>query len=104
MFKLSTSNNTPTPKRIIREGFPDTNATIPDICIINETNIARAVLLNSSMLRQALLADPDVTKELLGVIVTDALQVKPKKLVKKTSTPKTIIKAVEESTEEVAHD
>lgn len=104
MFKLTTSNQTPIPKRPIREGYPDHEATIPDICIINQSNINSAIILNSKILRQALLADPEVTKELLGVAVTDALQAKPKKVVKKTSTPKTIIKAVEDSTEEVSND
>lgn len=104
MFKLTTSNQTPIPKRPIREGYPDNEATVPDICIINQSNINSAIILNSKILRQALLADPKVTKELLGITVTDALQVKPKKLVKKTPTPKTVIKAVEDTTEEVAHD
>jgi hypothetical protein len=100
MFKLTTSNQTPKPKRTLYEGFPDVDASVPDICIINETNINSAILLNSKMLRQALLADPNVTKQLLGIIVEDATIVKPKKLVKKSTQQKAVLKAIEEEADE----
>lgn len=104
MFILTTSNQTPKPKRTLYEGFPDVEASIPDICILNETNINNAIILNSKMLREALLANPEDTKKLLGVVVTDAtVEAKPltvKKAPKKPSTPKTILKPIEEEANE----
>ena len=95
MFILTTSNQTPKPKRTLYEGLPDVDASIPNICILNETNINSAIILNSKMLREALLANPEVTKQLLGITVEDATIIKPKKVVKKTTPPKSIIKAIE---------
>lgn len=106
MFILTTSNQTPVPKRPIREAYPDHEATVPDICILNETNINSAIVLNSKMLRQALLANQDVTKKLLGITVTDATkpvenkEVDTKKTPRKPSVPRTIIKPIEEETNE----
>lgn len=104
MFILTTSNQTPKPKRTLYEGFPDVESSIPDICILNETNINNAIILNSKMLREALLANPEATKNLLGVVVTDATAVAPqpvtKKVPKKSSTPKTILKPIEEEANE----
>ena len=103
MFILTTSNQTPKPKRTLYEGFPDVESSIPDICILNETNINNAIILNSKMLREALLANPEATNKLLGVVVTDATVVtKPLtvKAPKKSSTPKTILKPIEEEANE----
>lgn len=110
MFILTKSNQTPKPKRTLYEGFPDVEASIPDICIINETNINNAIILNSKMLREALLANPEATKKLLGIVVTDATVVTTKeptvkKAPKKPSTPKTIFKPIEDVTvEEVTNE
>ena len=106
MFILTTSNQTPKPKHTLYEGFPDVEASIPDICILNETNINSAIVLNSKMLRQALLVNPEVTKKLLGITVTDATkpaenkEVNTKKTPRKPSVPRTIIKPIEEETNE----
>lgn len=106
MFILTTSNQTPKPKHTLREGFPDVEASIPDICILNRTNINSAIVLNSKMLRQALLANPEVTKSLLGITVTDATKpventkVTTKKTPKKPSVPRTTIKPIEEDVNE----
>ncbi len=106
MFKLTTSNNTHVPKRPVREGYPDHEATIPDICIINQTNYNSAIILNSKMLRQALLADTEVTKQLLGIEVSDIHAPKaPRTLtVKKKTSPRTSLKPITEELKEDSNE
>lgn len=109
MFLLLPSNRTPVPKKLIREAVPRKEAMQPDICILNPTNVYNAILLNSLMLREALLANPTMTKELLGVIVQDALVVKETKepvyeepVVKKPKQTKQVkLKNIDELAEEI---
>jgi hypothetical protein len=104
MFLLLPSNSTPLPKKLIREAVPRKEAMQPDICILNPTNVYSAILLNSIMLREALLANPAITKELLGVIVQDALVVKETKkpIVKKPKQTKQVkLKNIDELAEEI---
>lgn len=90
MFYIRPSNETPKPKITIKEGFPDAAASIPDICIINDYNAYNSILLNSKLLREALLNSKEFLKTSLGIVVSEYI---PEK---ETVTKKTTKKKVDE--------
>ena len=67
-------------QEIIRVGLPEPRAMVNDICLCAMGSYD-FVPLNSNVLREALLKDPEVTKSLLGIIVKDAT-IKEEKVVK----------------------
>lgn len=95
MFILTESRHTPIPKRQIREAFPDVECSVPDICILNASNATAAILLNSKMLREALLTNPEMTKNLLGIIVTDVNAPQEKKVIKKSTKPRVALNKID---------
>lgn len=72
MFKLTDSTEVPGVKPLIQVGYPD--KMTPDICLVDSTNIFSFVAMNSTMLREALLADPTFTLVTLGIKVEDVFR------------------------------
>lgn len=70
-------------RNYIRVGLPVENDMVNDICIC-AVGSYEFVPLNRNVLRSALLNNPELTKALLGIEVSDALAVKEVKTVKKT--------------------
>lgn len=78
-------------------------ATIPDICILNTQNVYNAQLLNSIMLREALLANRKETENILGLVILtkeeyEKLNPSKKKVNKPLVLPKETPKEVSEKT------
>lgn len=71
MFLLQHSSQVPGVKGSIPAGYPDPNYATTDLVIVNSSNIYSFIELNSNMLREALLADPLFTCNVLGLIVSD---------------------------------
>ena len=85
-YVLATSNRVPNAgHQIIRVGLPVHSDMVNDICICCIGSLD-FLPLNSNVLRQALLRDPEMTKALLGIEVKDfrANKTKEKKSIKKT--------------------
>ena len=82
-------------RNMLRVGLPIQQDMVNDICICQQGSY-EFVALNSNVLRQALLANPENTKRLLGIEVKDAtikaeekqLNEEPKKVVKKEGAKK----------------
>lgn len=77
----------------IRVAIPVQHEMVNDLCLCCRGSMD-FIALNKSVLRQALLDNPELTKELLGVIVKDAFAPEPE-------APKKEKKVVEPKKEEV---
>jgi hypothetical protein len=71
MYSLKHASAVPMPGRQLRVGLPIYEHTIPNIAIVSANN-SDPIHLNAMVLRAALLANPEVTEQLLGITVMDA--------------------------------
>lgn len=86
MFIVDLSTRIPIAKHQIAQAYPNIQASYPDICIAN-TDSGNGILLNSIMLREALLSSKDFLQKYLGLVVEEYKEPEkpqPKKSVKKT--------------------
>ena len=73
-YRLELSNNVPNAggyRNMVRVGLPDQADMVNDICIV-ALGSYEFVALNRNVLRQALLANPEFNKQILGIEVKDA--------------------------------
>lgn len=75
MYYITQSQSVPGSKQLIQMGYP-TNVT-PDICLCTSINSYAHICLNAAMLREALLASPQILEQVLCIRVADLLAPPP---------------------------
>lgn len=70
MYRIIDSNRLPCKKELCHIGYP-INMN-PDLCIYNDTDPYKCITINSTVLREALLADPGFILFTLGIKIEDA--------------------------------
>lgn len=70
MYRIVDSDKLPCKKELCYIGYP-VNMN-PDLCIYNDTDPYKCITINSTVLREALLADPGFVLFTLGIKIEDA--------------------------------